>query len=308
LFSFITALLLAGEPLRRLSRLHIDLATASERIAMLYTIFDMRPVEAPDASKRSLVVKDGQIVFDNISFCYQKNKPVLNAVNLTCPGGRTTAILGVSGGGKTTLLGLVQGFFRPTKGSIFIDETPISEVSLESLRDQIAYLDQEAFLFEGTIEDNIVGSCLVRDPIRVAEAARLAGAEQFILSLKHGFQTTVQELGTNFSGGQKQRIAIARAFYKDAPILLLDEPTSALDHDAEVHIRDALKNLSRGRTTVVVTHRLSTVRDADVIYVLAGGQVLESGTHQELMARGGVYAGQYRIQGAGYEKLALVKP
>jgi ATP-binding cassette subfamily B protein len=307
LFSFITALLLAGEPLRRLSRLHVDLATASERIAMLYSILDMPALEAAGRDKPSLLVKEGQIVFDNVTFSYNKAKPVLNAVSLTCPGGKTTAILGVSGGGKTTLLGLLQGFFRPTKGSIRIDGTPIEAVLLTSLRDQIAYLDQEAFLFEGTIEDNIVGSCAVRDANRVAEAATLAGAEQFILSTKQGYQTRVQELGSNFSGGQKQRIAIARAFYKNAPILLLDEPTSALDHEAEVHIRDALKTLSRGRTTIVVSHRLSTVQDADMIYVLAGGEVRESGTHQQLMVRGGIYAVQYKSQGAGYEKMSVVK-
>jgi ATP-binding cassette subfamily B protein len=162
------------------------------------------------------------------------------------------------------------------------------------LRGKISYLDQEAFLFEGTIEDNIVGSCPVRDHDRVVHAARLAGAEAFILLMKDGYETRVRELASNLSGGQKQRIGMARALYKDAPILLLDEPTSALDSASERHIRKALSTLTRARTTVIVAHRLSTVKNADLIYVIAEGGVLESGTHDELMARGGYYAAQLR--------------
>lgn len=294
LFSFITALLLAGEPLRRLSRLHIDLSTAAERISMLYEILDTKPVEIPNSTSVALTIRKGEIQLDNVSFEYPGGKRALNNVSLTIPGGKVTAFVGPSGGGKTTILGLVQGFFQPTSGKVMIDGTSLAQVSLQSLRGNISYLDQDAFLFEGTIEDNIVGSCSERNHGRVVEAARLAGAEAFILLMKDGYNTLLRELATNLSGGQKQRIGMARALYKDAPILLLDEPTSALDSASEQHIRKALLSLTRERTTVIVAHRLSTVKNADLIYVVGEGTVLEAGTHHELMARGGYYAAQLR--------------
>lgn len=290
LFSFITALLMAGEPLRRLSRLHVDMTTATERIRMLYGLFEEQAADSLTSRQRELVVSRGDVAFDNVSFGYRPTVPVLDRVSFTCPGGKITALVGGSGAGKTTILGLMQGFFIPTSGDITIDGTHLNDVSLASLRGAMSYLDQEAFLFEGTVEENIVGSCTDRDRSRVMEAARFAGADRFIETLAHGYETPIRELASNLSGGQKQRLAIARAFYKNAPLLLLDEPTSALDGATEEHIRQAIFSLAEGRTTVIVAHRLSTIRQADLIHVLDAGRVVESGSHTELMQRGGAYA------------------
>ncbi len=297
IFAFITALLLAGEPIRRLSRLHIDLATAAERIYMLYSILDHTQVEPQADSRPDLHVTDGNITLENVCFSYpQSDKGVLRNISLTFEGGKLTALVGASGGGKTTILGLIQGFFPADSGKIEIDGVSIRDVSLKSLRRNISYLDQDAFLFEGTIEDNIVGASDVRDPVRVAEAARNATVDTFVSKMPEGYDTKLRELSTNLSGGQKQRIAIARAFYKDAPILLLDEPTSALDSDTEQQIRTSIRNLAEGRTTIMIAHRLSTVRDADFIYVISDGRVAEAGTHEELLARKGIYAGLFSGQ------------
>lgn len=302
LFSFLTALLLAGEPLRRLSRLHIDLATASERISLMYAIFDKPPVEPEIDVGESLVVRDGDIRFHDVTFDYPQGTRALNGIDLHIPGGKVTALVGPSGGGKTTILGLLQGFFRPTSGDITIDGISLSSVTLASVRQNISYLDQEAFLFEGTVEDNIVGSCAIRDRARVIRAVKLAGADRFIEGMPRGYDTPLRELATNLSGGQRQRIGMARAFYKEAPILLLDEPTSALDNSTEAHIREAVATFSQGRTTVVVAHRLSTVKNANFICFISGGSVLEAGTHSELMALGGHYAQQLNVHLVDDEK------
>ena len=294
LFSFITALLLAGEPLRRLSRLHVDLATAAERISMMYSIFDTPPVEVDDEANLELIVKKGDIRLRDVVFDYAGGKRALNRISLEIPGGKVTALVGPSGGGKTTTLGLLQAFFRPQSGEITVDGMSLREITTSSLRRNIAYLDQEAFLFEGTVEDNIVGSCAVRDRDRAIKAAQMAGADAFVQRMPNGYETPVRELATNLSGGQRQRIGMARAFYKDAPILLLDEPPSALDSATENQIRKALALFSQGRTTVIVAHRLSTVKSADLIHFIADGTVLESGTHSELLALGGHYAAQLR--------------
>lgn len=302
-FSFITALLLAGEPMRRLSKLHIDLATAGERVKMLYAIMDEQQVEPKAGNKPPLTVREGNIVFDKVSFTYGGAKPVLNAIKLNVPAGKITAFVGPSGGGKTTVLGLIQGFYQPTAGSVLIDGQSVDQVSLDSLRAQISYLDQDAFLFEGTIEDNIYGSAAPRDPERMIAAAHAADADRFVSALPRGYQTRLRELGTNLSGGQRQRIAIARAFYKNAPILLLDEPTSALDGAAEQQIQSSLLSLAQGKTAIVVAHRLSTIISADVIHVIEHGSVVESGSHAELLANNGKYAELFHKQ-SGMNQLA----
>lgn len=296
LFSFITALLLAGEPLRRLSRLHVDLATASERISHLYAILDQKRVELASDPRPDLKLSSCDIAFDDVSFSYNPGSPVLRGLDLEIEGGKTTALVGHSGGGKTTILALIQALVLPTKGTIKIDGQSLDGVSLASVRQSIAYLDQDAFLFEGSVEDNIVGSCADRDQSRIFDATKFAGADDFIKAMPQGYQTDLRELASNLSGGQRQRMAIARAFYKNAPILLLDEPTSALDSRTEEHIRQAIFRLASGRTTVIVAHRLSTIREADKICVIDQGRVIEQGTHDELVAKGGAYTKLIRGQ------------
>ena len=298
-FSFITALLLAGEPLRRLSRLHVDLATAAVPVSMMYDVLD-EPVDRHEHAKRPpLKITDGNIFFKDVRFQYQHGPEVLKGLDLKFEGQKTTALVGPSGGGKTTILGLIQGLYRPSSGEIEIDSKNLDEVSLASLRSQVAFLDQEAFLFEGTIGENIRGGDEVKDEAAVIAAAKAANAHEFIVRTIKGYDTEISELAANFSGGQKQRIAVARAFFKDAPILLLDEPTSALDSESEQKLQSSIQELSEGRTTILIAHRLSTAQHADRIYVIGDGMAIESGTHDELIAKDGRYAELYRLQFSG---------
>ncbi len=298
-FSFITALLLAGEPLRRLSRLHVDLATAAVPVTMMYELLD-EPEDSHERAKRPpLKVSAGEITFENVRFQYQHGPEVLKAIDVTFEGQKTTALVGPSGGGKTTILGLIQGLYRPSEGHIKIDGANLDEVSLASLRSQVAFLDQEAFLFEGTIAENIRGGDDSMGRDAMISAAKAANAHEFIERTPDGYNSEINELAANFSGGQKQRLAVARAFFKDAPILLLDEPTSALDSESEQILQSSIRDLSKGRTTVLIAHRLSTAQHADRIYVIEDGTAVESGTHDELIARDGRYAALYRLQFAG---------
>lgn len=298
-FSFITALLLAGEPLRRLSRLHVDLATSAVPVSMMYDVLDEAADRHEKADLPALEVTRGDIQFRDVDFAYQNGTKVLNGLNLEFQGQKTTALVGPSGGGKTTILGLIQGLYRPSSGSIEVDGRNINEVSLASLRAQVAFLDQEAFLFEGTIAENIYGGDPDPDHDRMINAAKAANAHEFIEKTPNGYDSEINELAANFSGGQKQRIAVARAFYKDAPVVLLDEPTSALDSHSEQILQSSIKSLSEGRTTILIAHRLSTAQHADRIYVIDEGQAVEHGTHDELVAAGGRYAELYRLQFVG---------
>lgn len=300
-FSFITALLLAGEPLRRLSRLHVDLATAAVPVSMMYEVLDEPPDAHENASRPPLTVTRGAIAFDNVRFQYQNGPEVLTGLDISFEGQKTTALVGPSGGGKTTILGLIQGLYRPTSGAVTIDGMSLDEVSLASLRSQVAFLDQEAFLFEGTIAENIRGGDEHNGKEAVIAAAKAANAHDFITRTQHGYDSAINELAANFSGGQKQRIAVARAFYKDAPILLLDEPTSALDSESEQVLQTSIRELSEGRTTILIAHRLSTAQHADRIYVIEHGQAVEAGTHDALIAQNGRYAELYRLQFAADE-------
>ncbi len=295
-FSFITALLLAGEPLRRLSRLHVDLATAAIPVTMMYELLD-EPEDAHEHAVRPpLKVTAGEIAFEDVRFQYQNGPEVLKGIDVTFEGQKTTALVGPSGGGKTTILGLVQGLYRPSAGHIKIDGSNLEAVSLASLRSQVAFLDQEAFLFEGTIAENIRGGDDSNGEDVLIAASKAANAHEFIVRTLHGYDSEINELAANFSGGQKQRLAVARAFFKDAPILLLDEPTSALDSESEQILQSSIRNLSQGRTTVLIAHRLSTAQHADRIYVIEDGVAVEAGTHSELVAQNGRYAELYRLQ------------
>jgi ATP-binding cassette subfamily B protein len=297
-FAFITALLMASDPLRRLSRLQLQLTAAAVGAKMMYDLLD-QPATEKAAPAPELAVPCGEVRFDKVSFSYEAGTPVLCDLDFIAPAGRTTALVGVSGGGKTTILNLLQRFWVPQRGTISIDGQSIAGVSLASLRGQIALVSQDFFLFDGTIGDNIRAGRQDATDEEVAAAARAAHVDQFIRSLSKGYDTQVGELGAQISGGQRQRITLARAFLKNAPIVLLDEPTSALDSETELVIRRALRELSRGRTTLVIAHRLATVLRADLIHVVDGGRVLESGTHEKLLRATGAYARLYELQFKG---------
>jgi ATP-binding cassette, subfamily B, bacterial MsbA len=294
-FAFIAALLMASDPLRRLSRLQLQLTAAAAGARMMYDLLDVpaseTPLTAPD-----LVVRGGEIRFEKVRFCYQPGTPVLADLDLVAPAGRMTALVGTSGGGKTTIFNLLQRFWQPESGTILIDGQPIADVSLASLRGRIALVSQDVFLFDGTIRDNIRSGRADASDAQVAAAARAAHADAFIRALPGGYDTPVGELGGQVSGGQRQRITLARAFLKDAPIVLLDEPTSALDSETELVIQRALDELTRGRTMLVIAHRLTTILRADIIHVVDSGRVVESGSHRELLRADGAYARLYRMQ------------
>jgi ATP-binding cassette subfamily B protein len=294
-FAFIAALLMAADPLRRLSRLQLQLAAAAAGAQMMYDLLDL-PAAEKGTPAPNLAVLGGEVRFEKVSFSYDGGTPVLRDLNLVAPAGRTTALVGVSGGGKTTILNLLQRFWLPQRGTISIDGQSIAGLSLASLRGQIALVSQDVFLFDGTIRDNIRAGRQDAADEEVAAAARSAHAEQFIRSLPKGYDTQVGELGAQVSGGQRQRITLARALLKNAPIILLDEPTSALDSETELAIQRILRELSRGRTTLVIAHRLATVLRADLIHVVDGGRVVESGTHEELLRARGAYARLYELQ------------
>ena len=305
-FAFIAALLMASDPLRRLSRLQLQLTAAAVGARMMYDLLDLpaseKPAPAPD-----LAVRGGEIRFEKVCFAYEPGAPVLVDLDLVAPAGRTTALVGASGGGKTTIFNLLQRFWVPERGAILVDGQSIADASLASLRRQIALVSQDVFLFDGTIRDNIKSGHPDATDEAVAAAARVAHADAFIRALPGGYDTQVGELGGQVSGGQRQRIALARAFLKDAPIVLLDEPTSALDSETEHFIQRALDELARGRTTLVIAHRLATVLRADLIHVVEGGRVVESGSHRELLRADGAYARLYRLQFAteGEQLLAV---
>ena len=294
-FAFIAALLMASDPLRRLSRMQLQLTVAAVGARMMYDLLDTPASETPAATPE-LEVRRGEIRFETVFFSYDPGAPVLAHLDLVAPAGRTTALVGASGGGKTTIFNLLQRFWVPEKGTISIDGQSVTGLSLASLRRQIALVSQDVFLFDGTIRDNIKAGRRDASEEQVAAAARAAHADGFIRSLPRGYDTSVGELGAQVSGGQRQRIALARAFLKDAPIILLDEPTSALDSETELVIQRALAELSKGRTTLVIAHRLATILRADLIHVIEDGRVVESGTHHDLLRAKGAYARLYRLQ------------
>jgi ATP-binding cassette, subfamily B, bacterial MsbA len=303
-FAFITALLMAADPLRRLSRMQLQLSSASMGVRSIYEILDTPPEDLPDRGRQLESVR-GAVEFDKVSFSYPNGAPVLQGLSFIAEGGKTTAIVGLSGAGKSTILQLIQKIWHPAAGNLLIDGQRLDEISTASLRSKISVVGQDVFLFEGTIRDNIAAGCPDRSEDDIRAAARAAHIDAFIESLPSGYDTSVGELGSLLSGGQRQRISIARAFLKDAPIILLDEPTSALDSRSEHHIHAALSQLTRGRTAIVVAHRFSTVVRADRILVLADGGIAECGGHEELVAAGGIYAGLYSAQGPEFSRQSL---
>jgi ATP-binding cassette, subfamily B, bacterial MsbA len=295
-FAFVTALLMAAEPARRLARVQGQLVASSTGVRMLYEIIDLPSPEAEVPGRPLLQITSGEVSFKNVTFKYIDELDVLRGITFTAPGGKTTALVGLSGSGKSTTLSLLERFWIPASGSIEIDGQNIQDVSLSSLRRNIAFVSQNTFLFQGTIKENLVAGTPDRSMEDIVEAAQSAQIHDFIASLPQGYDTPVGELGSSLSGGQRQRLSIARAFLKDAPILLLDEPTSALDSETELALRQSLDKLANGRTTIVIAHRLATVVGADQILVLENGRIVEKGTHRDLIGTGATYARIYDLQ------------
>ncbi len=290
-FSFITALLLAYDPARRLARLQINLERAVVNARMIYEILDEEPTQGDRPGATAIEVQGGEIEFRNIGFGYGKGDIVLEDVSFTAEAGKTTAIVGPSGAGKSTLISLVPRFHDPASGQVLIDGTDIAAVTKNSLRQQIAYVSQQPWLFEGSIRDNLRYARPEATDAEIEAAAKLANAHEFILTQPQGYDTLLGENGVNLSGGQRQRISIARALVRNAPILLLDEATSALDNESEAAVQKALESAMQNRTVLVIAHRLSTIAKADRIVVMQAGRVVEVGNHADLTAsKGGLYA------------------
>lgn len=296
--AFITALLLAYDPARRLARTQVGVERALVNARMIYELLDLEPRQGDAPGAPELEVRQGEVRFRDVSFGYAPDMPVLHGVSFTAAAGGTTAIVGASGAGKTTLVALLQRFYDLDGGVIEIDGADIAGVTKRSLRHSIAYVSQQPYLFEGTIRDNIRYGRPDATDAEVEEAAGLAAADAFIRQQPQGYDTPIGENGANLSGGQRQRVSIARAIVRRAPVLLLDEATSALDNESEARVQEALGAVMRGRTTIVIAHRLSTVVNADHIVVLDQGRVVEEGTHASLMADPhSAYARFHRLQG-----------
>jgi subfamily B ATP-binding cassette protein MsbA len=289
--AFMFALGTAAQSLRQLANLQTVFAEGMSAARRLFAALDVEPEvrEAPGAL--ALPRGEGAIRLEGVGFAYgSEGPPALKDVTLEARRGETVALVGPSGGGKSTLLNLIPRFYDVTEGRLMVDGYDVRDVELASLRRQIALVTQEPFLFDDSIRANIAYARPEATQGEIEAAARAAAAHEFIGALPAGYDTLVGEAGARISGGQRQRIAIARAFLKDAPILLLDEATSALDTESEAQVQAALKRLMAGRTTILIAHRLSTVRGADRIYVIDKGRIVETGDHESLMRKRGLYA------------------
>ena len=295
-FSFITAFLLAYEPAKRLARLNIELNSALVGVRVLFEVIDSPPSEAPDDNKPDLQTTTARLEFKDVHFAYRAEELVLRGMSFVAEAGKLTALVGPSGGGKSTVFNLLLRFYENERGLITIDDQDILRVSRRSLRQHIAYVGQEVFLFRGTIRENIAFGRPGASEDEIVAAAKAAYAHDFILAFPRGYDTPVGEHGLQLSGGQRQRVAIARALIKNAPIILLDEATAALDSESELQVREAMEHLCQGRTTLAIAHRLHTVSHADRIYVVEDGRAVESGRHDELLRKGGRYASFYTLQ------------
>lgn len=295
---FVTFLTLAGllaKPIRQLSQVNSVIQRGISAADSIFTLLDESPEQ--DTGTHETARVRGEVTFENVSFQYKESEQVLRNINLKVEPGQSVALVGKSGSGKSTLVSLLPRFYDVDSGVLKIDGLPLQEYTLANLRKQIAVVSQDVVLFEGTVAENIAyGDDGSIDDEAIIAVAKNAHAMEFIEKLDNGLHSIVGDSGLMLSGGQRQRIAIARAFLKDAPILVLDEATSALDSESEQHIQQALSTLMKGRTTFVIAHRLSTIESADVILVMDKGQIVESGTHQELLALKGHYAALHRIQ------------
>ena len=294
--SFLAAMLMLTAPLKRLTGVAEHLQRGLAAAESVFSLIDETP--EVDAGKLELPRAKGELRFENVSFSYARSDlPALADVDLTISAGETVALVGSSGGGKTTFANMVPRFFRPDSGRILLDEHDIGSLTLASLRANIALVSQEVALFNDTVAANIAyGANAGADMQQIEAAAEAAHAMEFIRAMSQGMNTVIGEKGVRLSGGQRQRLAIARTILKNAPVLILDEATSALDSESEKHVQAALESLMKGRTTIVIAHRLSTIENADRIVVLDKGSIAEIGTHAELLSRDGIYARLHNIQ------------
>jgi len=295
-FSFIAALLMAYQPMKSIANLNATLQEGLAAASRVFALLDDAPKVGDRADAKPLKVTGGEIVFRDVHFAYGENSPALHGVTLTVPAGKTAALVGPSGSGKSTILNLIPRFYDVNSGSLKIDGQDVRDTTLATLRRTIGLVSQEVGLFDNTVRENILYGDPDATDAAIVAAAKAAAADSFIDKLPEGYDTVIGERGSRLSGGQRQRIEIARAMLRNAPILLLDEATSALDTESERQVQTALQRLKQGRTTLVIAHRLSTVQDADIIYVIDAGRVVEEGTHAELLARNGVYARLYALQ------------
>ena len=298
-FSFLTAFLLAYEPAKRLARLNIELNSYLIGARKLLEIVDSPASEPDDSDKPGLTLKEARVEMRDVTFCYRPNEPVLNRMSFVAEPGKITALVGPSGGGKSTVLALLLRFYDIDQGAILIDEQNISDISRRSLRGQTAYVGQDIYLFRATIRENIAFGKIGATDDEIVAAAKAACAHDFIMGFPLGYDTPVGEHGAQLSGGQRQRVSIARALVKNAPVILLDEATAALDSESEKLVQEAIEHLCEHRTTIVIAHRLHTIMHSDQILVVEGGEIVESGRHDELLRQKGRYASFFRLQHHG---------
>jgi subfamily B ATP-binding cassette protein MsbA len=294
-FSFLTALFMLYDPVRKLTSVNNTIQQGIAGAKRVFGIIDIVPDIRNNENATDLPKISTGIDIQNVTFAYEET-PVLKNINLSIKAGEVVAFVGMSGGGKTTLVNLIPRFYDVTEGRILIDGRDIREVTIESLRGQIAIVTQQTILFNDTVKNNIAYGNIEETEENIIQAAKAANAHDFIMNLPDGYDTVIGEQGAKLSGGERQRISIARALLKDAPILILDEATSSLDTEAEIEVQDALENLMKGRTTLIIAHRLSTIRNAHRIIVLANGEIMEEGTHESLMEKRREYFRFYTMQ------------
>ena len=288
-FSFLTALMLAYQPVRTLAGLNIGLNEGFAAATRIYKLLDNKILIKNKENATELNLVNGQINFVNVSMRYHQGEEVLNKINISIPGKKKIALVGPSGGGKTTILNLIPRFYDVTGGYIEVDGQKIKDITIQSLRKQIALVSQDTILFDDTIKNNLLYGNSAANNSEIEKACEMANCHEFIKNFDRGYDTIVGESGVKLSGGQKQRISIARAILKKSPIILLDEATSALDTESERKVQIAINNLSENKTTITIAHRLSTVKNCDLIYVIEKGQVVEKGSHLELIEKNGLY-------------------